>query len=38
MRDRDLVRLYWPVDLRPTFDALFDLEDAFADVVATRSA
>ena len=34
MRDRDLVRLYWPADLRPAFDALFALEDAMADVVA----
>lgn len=34
MRDRDLVRLYWPVGLRPAFDALFDIDDAMADVVA----
>jgi 15-cis-phytoene synthase len=34
VRDRDLVRLYWPVELRPAFDALFDLDDALADVVA----
>lgn len=33
MRDRDLVRLYWPVELRPAFDALFDIDDAMADVV-----
>ena len=33
-RDRDLVRLYWPVELRPAFDALFALDDALADVVA----
>jgi phytoene synthase len=33
VRDRDLVRLYWPVELRPAFDALFDLDDALADVV-----
>ena len=33
MGDRDLVRLYWPVELRPAFDALFDLDDALADVV-----
>ena len=32
--DRDLVRLYWPVELRPAFDALFALDDALADVVA----
>ncbi|QIK96106.1 hypothetical protein G7076_06275 [Sphingomonas sp. HDW15A] len=37
MRDRDLVRLYWPVELRPAFDALFDLEQAMADVVATST-
>ena len=37
MRDRDLVRLYWPVGLRPAFDALMDIDDAFADVVATSS-
>jgi len=34
LRDRDLVRLYWPAELRPAFDALFDIEDAMADVVA----
>ncbi len=34
MRDRDLVRLYWPVELRPAFDALFTIDDALADVVA----
>jgi len=33
LRDRDLVRLYWPVELRPAFDALFDIDDAMADVV-----
>ena len=33
-RDRDLVRLYWPAELRPAFDALFDIDDAMADVVA----
>lgn len=33
-RDRDLVRLYWPVALRPAFDALFAIDDAMADVVA----
>jgi phytoene synthase len=37
MHDRDLVRLYWPVELRPAFDALFGLEDGFADVVATST-
>jgi phytoene synthase len=34
LRDRDLVRLYWPADLRTAFDALFDIDDAMADVVA----
>lgn len=34
MRDRDLVRLHWPVALRPAFDALFDLDGTMADVVA----
>ena len=34
MRDRDLVRLYWPADLRPAFDALFDIDDAMGTVVA----
>lgn len=33
MRDRDLVRLYWPVELRPAFDALFEIDDAMAEVV-----
>ena len=28
-----MVRLYWPVELRPAFDALFSLDDALADVV-----
>ncbi len=32
--DRDLVRLYWPVELRPAFDALFAIHDAMAEVVA----
>ena len=34
MRDRDLVRLYWPAELRAAFDALFDIDDAMAGVVA----
>ncbi len=34
MRDRDLVRLYWPVELRPAFDALLDIDEALGDVVA----
>ena len=37
MRDRDLVRLYWPVELRPAFDALFAIDDAMGEVVATVS-
>lgn len=37
MRDRDLIRLYWPVDLRPAFDALFGLDDALADIVLTST-
>ena len=28
------MRLYWPVGLRPAFDALFAIDDAFAEVVA----
>ena len=28
------MRLYWPAELRPAFDALFGLDDAMADVVA----
>ena len=28
-----MVRLYWPVELRPAFDALFAIDDAMADVV-----
>ena len=34
MRDRDLVRLYWPKELRPAFDALFDIDEAMGTVVA----
>src|SRR5688572_12389374 len=37
MRDRDLVRLYWPVELRPAFDALFGIDDALAEVVASST-
>ena len=37
MRDRDLVRLYWPVELRPAFDALFGIDDIFADIVMTST-
>lgn len=35
--DRDLVRLYWPVELRPAFDALFAIDDVMADVVASST-
>ena len=34
IRDRDLVRLYWPPELRPAFDALFGIDEAMGDVVA----
>lgn len=37
MRDRDLVRLYWPVELRPAFDALLGIDDALAEAVATST-
>jgi 15-cis-phytoene synthase len=37
VRDRDLVRLYWPAELRPAFDALFAIDDAMGDVVARAS-
>jgi len=33
--DRDLVRLHWPPELRPAFDALFAIDDAMAEVVRT---
>ena len=33
--DRDLVRLHWPPELRPAFDALFGIDDAMAEVVGT---
>ena len=36
-RDRDLVRHYWPVELRPAFDALFAIDDALRDVVASST-
>src|SRR5688500_2421974 len=35
--DRDLVRLHWPSELRPAFDALFAIDDALADVVFKAS-
>jgi phytoene synthase len=37
MRDRDLVRLYWPVELRPAFDALLDVDEALAVVVTSST-
>jgi phytoene synthase len=37
LRDRDLVRLYWPVELRSAFDAVFAIDDAMADVVVSTS-
>lgn len=37
LTDRDLVRLYWPVELRPAFDALFAIEDALLEVVITST-
>jgi len=37
LTDRDLVRLYWPADLRPAFDALFAIDDALADVVTSST-
>jgi len=37
MRDRDLVRLYWPVESRGAFDALFALDDALGEVVASST-
>jgi 15-cis-phytoene synthase len=32
-----LVRLYWPANLRLAFDALFDIDEAMADVVSRSS-
>lgn len=37
VRDRDLVRLHWPVELRPAFDALFGIDDALGEVVASAT-
>lgn len=37
MTDRDLVRLYWPVDLRPAFNVLFAIDDVMAEVVASST-
>src|SRR5688572_11315646 len=36
-RDRDLVRLYWPVELRPAFDALFGIDDVLGEIVASST-
>lgn len=36
-RDRDLVRLHWPAELRPAFDALLGIDDAMAEVVSAAS-
>ena len=32
-----MVRLYWPVELRPAFDTLLDIDDALRDVVLTST-
>ena len=37
MTDRDLIRHYWPVELRPGFDALFAIDDVMAEVVASST-
>lgn len=37
MTDRDLVRHYWPVELRPAFDALLGIDDALCDVVTSST-
>lgn len=37
MTDRLLVRLYWPAELRPAFDALFAIDDAFAEIVTSST-
>lgn len=37
LRDHDLVRHYWPVELRPAFDALFGIDDAMAEVVTSST-
>ncbi len=34
-RDRDLVRLHWPLELRPAFDALFGIDDALAEMIVS---
>jgi phytoene synthase len=35
--DLDLVRLYWPDELRPAFDALMAIDEAMAEVVASST-
>jgi len=37
MRDRDLLRVHWPLALRPAFDALFAIDDVMGEVVAAAS-
>jgi 15-cis-phytoene synthase len=37
MTDRALVRLHWPVALRPGFDALLAIDDALAEIALTAS-
>ena len=37
LTDRELVRLYWPIAVRPAFDALFAIDDALGAVVASAS-
>jgi phytoene synthase len=37
LTDRDLVRLYWPAELRPAFDALFAIDDALGEVVTSST-
>ena len=37
MTDRALVRLYWPVELRPAFDSLFAIDDVMVEVVASST-
>jgi len=37
MRDRDLVRHYWPVEIRPAFDALFAIDNVMAQIVASST-
>lgn len=37
LSDRDLVRLHWPVHLRPALDALLEIDDAMAEAALTAS-